>query len=117
MMLRTRLRHLEAKAAARACLWQPPDVFARIEAHAAYLRGEGPRPPDPPCPPWIDPAAWASRMRIAHALDVLARGDLAGGEYPADLTADERQQVEGYLEALRMASGAVATGQAEGEHP
>jgi hypothetical protein len=117
MTLRTRLQRLEAKASALAGPEPATDLFARVEAHAAYLRGEGPRPPDPPCPPWIDPAAWASRMRMAHALDVPARGSLTPDEFPPGQKVGERQLAESYREALRMAKGASATEQAEGEQP
>jgi hypothetical protein len=57
MNVRVRLQCLERRAGRMLPnQLSEPDFFARIEAHAACLGGEGPRPRDPPCPLNCDPA-------------------------------------------------------------
>ena len=58
MRLRARLQKLERAVLVRK---SPQTLDAARQTYAeqreAYLRGQGPRPPDPPCPRGIDPAA------------------------------------------------------------
>lgn len=101
MSLPTRLQRLERQAAVvNERTSQRRDLFAEIEQGVAYLRGEGPRPPDPPCPPWIDPQRWASRMRQARCLEERIRGALPAGEYLADMDEEEKVYVDGLFHLL-----------------
>jgi hypothetical protein len=70
------------------------------EQHAAYLRGEASRPPDPPCPPWFDPAEWESRMRVGRCIDYRLTGGLGPAEYLPDMSEEERRELDGFTEAL-----------------
>src|SRR5262249_23647941 len=101
MTVRVRLERLERQVG-RIVPNQPSerDFFAAIQAHAAYLRGEGPRPPDPPCPLGFDPAAWRSRMTIWRCLDARKVGELREGEYLDDMTDEEKALVDGYLQVF-----------------
>jgi hypothetical protein len=80
----------------------PRDIFAAIEQHAAYLRGEGPRPPDPPCRPWFDPAEWTRRLRTSRCLADQVHGALGDREYLPDMDAKERRYLDGLLQAFTV---------------
>jgi hypothetical protein len=80
----------------------PRDIFAEIEQHAAYWRGEGPRPPDPPCPPGFDPAEWSSRLRISRCLADRVYGTLGDGEYLPDMDDEERRYLAGLMRAFAV---------------
>ena len=96
MRLRVRLDRLERRAEAlRPPTCQPTDVFERIRCAAAYYAGAGPRPPDPPCPPRLDPAAWASLQRKRHCLAFRRGGTLGPDRYLPDMTEGEREFVDG----------------------
>jgi hypothetical protein len=100
MNLRARLRRLERKVHERQPAPPPgPDLFARLRGLAAYLAGQGPRPPDPPCPPRIDPAAWARRLLVGRCLDARLPGELGPGEYLPGLGDDARGDVDRPAEA------------------
>lgn len=89
MSIRKRLDLLE-RATIGPTEAESVDPFVEIEQHVAYLCGEGPRPLDQPCPPWIAPESWAARIRVADATDSLFRGDqLPDGLAPAELAAAE----------------------------
>jgi hypothetical protein len=57
------------------------DLFEEMRQMRAYAEGKGPRPKGPPCPPWINPNVWASRVREGEYI--------ATGKPPAGLTAAE----------------------------
>jgi hypothetical protein len=100
MSIQRRLRHLERQAraqAARAGKGSPSDLFTRIDQYTAYLRGQGPRPPDPPCPPGFDPAAWENTLRLNHRLDFRFTGELREGQ----MTEAEYRCVAEYLQIFR----------------
>jgi hypothetical protein len=62
--VRVRLKRLERQSGHRCPMGIPSvDVFGRIRQFRDYLRGEGPRPPEPACPPWCTPEEWEARMR------------------------------------------------------
>jgi hypothetical protein len=42
-------------------------ISERIRQYDAYFRGEGPRPPERPFPPWFDPAALAPYALLTPA--------------------------------------------------
>ena len=102
MKLRTRLQRLERAAAASAAV--PPSYDPAIDTadYLAYLKGAGPRPPDPPCPAGFDPAAWESRMRLGWCIDARLLGELGDGEYLPGMDAGERWNVDGSVEVIRM---------------
>lgn len=102
MTIRMRLKRLEQRATVGLAGFERIDVIAKMERHHAYLSGEGPRPPDPPCPPWFDPATWARRMRIGRCLDYRFTGELSEGEYLPDMDDEERCHVDGLLRTLDM---------------
>jgi hypothetical protein len=64
------------------------------------MAGEGPCPPDPPCPPWTDPEVWASQMRVNRGIGMWFRGELGTGAYAEGTTAAEVKQIEGFVEAF-----------------
>jgi hypothetical protein len=80
-------------------------LFDRIDALAAYYAGKGPRPPDPPCPPWIDPAEWASRLRIGRRFGRRVLGGPPETDCIRDMTDDERRAADGYAAALALVEG------------
>jgi hypothetical protein len=69
MNLRTRLRQLERRVVPP---WQPP----------------APNVP-PPCPPWFEPEAWASRLRTGDCLLALAEGRIGPEDILPGCTAAE----------------------------
>lgn len=96
---RRRLENLERKMAERvARSQQDGGVCARIAQYEAYYRGEGPYPPDPPCPPGQDPATWERHLRIGRCLG------MPDGEYPPDMSENDRQRVAGLRRALENAA-------------
>jgi hypothetical protein len=101
MNLRLRLQKLERTVLVRK---SPQTLDAArqpyAEQHEAYLRDQGPRPPDPPCPRGTDPAAWDSQMRVGRCVDARLTGELPDGEYLPAMGQEERRQVDGNLEAL-----------------
>jgi len=105
MSLRTRLNRLEQKAADAARVEpEQPDLFERIRQHLAYERGEGPRPPDPPCPRWFKPAEWEKRMRIGRCGEDRFAGRLGDNEYLPGMDDEEKRLVDGYCVAIRKAA-------------
>jgi hypothetical protein len=100
MSVRVRLERLERRAERMLPNQPTRDLFAEIEEHAAYLRGEGPRPPDPPCPLGFDPAAWRSRMSVCRCLDERTSGELGERQYVPDMTAEEKAYVESILDVF-----------------
>jgi hypothetical protein len=97
MRARTRLERLKRQAAKHHQAEPERESFwEQIDRQAAYLCGQGPRPPDPPCPSWFDPAEWASRMRIGRCLDYRWTGELGPGEYLPDMTEEERRYVDSH---------------------
>src|SRR5258708_13239321 len=101
MRLRARLQKLERAVLVRK---SPQTLDAARQTYAeqreAYLRGQGPRPPDPPCPRGIDPAAWDSLMRVGRCVDARLTGELPNGAYLPELGAGERRDVDCTLHAL-----------------
>jgi hypothetical protein len=101
MTFQMRLERLEGMVADAGRAARKGDALCdRSEQRAAYLRGEGPRPPDPPCPAWFDPAEWESRMRFGRCLDYRMTGKLGAGEYLPEMTEKERREIDGFTEAL-----------------
>jgi hypothetical protein len=99
--LRSRLQRLEREAATSVRAEEDQlDPWEDTELRSAYLRGEGPRPPDPPCPRWFDPAEWASRMRIGRCIEYRCAGELRGDEYLPDMNLEEREYVDGLVGAF-----------------
>jgi hypothetical protein len=92
--LHNRLAKLEQQVTARCHRNQPGEgsVFERMERWKAYLRREGPKPEPVPCPPWMDPAQWDSRHRIADYLGT--------GKPPRGLTDEEKAYVDGLLQGF-----------------
>jgi hypothetical protein len=116
MNLRMRLQRLERQAAAvQARLSEPRDLFAEIEQGVAYLRGEGPRPPDPPCPAWFDPQQWASRLRQSSCLEERMRGALAADEYLPGMDEAERAYVDDLFHLLTTGMTELIGMPAEGD--
>jgi hypothetical protein len=97
MRLRVRLDRLEKHATNRHGQAPARDLFPAIKKGRAWLRGEGLRPPDPPCRHWFDPAEWASRMRISRCLDERMKCDLRNGGYLPDKYEEKRRYVDGLL--------------------
>ena len=95
MRLRVRPQRLEQHPATNQPPCQPEDVFERIRRAAAYYAGRDPRPPAPPCPPGRDPVEWASSIRVRHCLAFRRVGTLGPGAYLSDMTAGEREYVDG----------------------
>jgi hypothetical protein len=100
MTLRSRVKRLE-QLAGRTQLppWRPPDV-AEMEAEAAYWRGEGPKPPDRPCPPWGDPAQWARNQRLSRYIHARLYGELAPGEYLPEMDDAEKTDADSFWQTL-----------------
>jgi hypothetical protein len=80
----------------------PGDIFAEIEQHPANWRGEGPRRPHPPCPPWFNPTEWASRLRISRCLADRVHGALGDSEYLPDMEEVEWRYLEGLLRTFAV---------------
>jgi hypothetical protein len=101
MKLRSRLQKLGRTVLVRKST-QTLDAARQTyaEQHEAYLRCQGPRPPDPPCPRETDPAAWDSQMRVGRWVDARLTGELPDGEYLPEMGQEKRRQVDGTLEAL-----------------
>ena len=95
MRLRVRLQRLERHAATNEPPCPPQDVFERIRRAAVYYAGQGPRPPNPPCPPRRNPDEWASLQRVRHCQAARRVGTLGPGGYLPDMTAGEREYVDG----------------------
>jgi hypothetical protein len=96
---RRRLENLERKMTERMLrAQQDGGVCGRIAQYEAYYRSEGPRPSDPPCPPGQDPAAWERHMRIGRCLG------LPNGEYPPDMSENDRQRVAELRRAFENAA-------------
>jgi hypothetical protein len=93
--LQSRLSRLEREAALRDRT-EPdgPDPWEDAERRTAYLRGEGPCPPYPPCPSCRDPVMWASRTRIWRCLGVRISGELPDNQYLADMDEKERVHID-----------------------
>jgi hypothetical protein len=73
LRIQARLKRLEREAASRDLTEvDGPDPWEDTECRTAYLRGEGPCPPYPPCPSHLDRVKWASRERIFRCLGYLA---------------------------------------------
>ena len=102
MRLRDRLQRLERAAVVRRTVVPPRDLSAEIEQGLAYLCGERPPPPNRPCPPWFDPAEWASRQRVGHCLVARASGELAADTYLPGRDAAERNYLDGLTEAVAV---------------
>jgi hypothetical protein len=103
MSIQRRLRQLERQAraqTARAGKGSHSDLFTRIDEYANYLRGQGPRPPDPPCPHGVDPAAWENRLRLNHRVDFRFTEELREGE----MTEAKYRCVAEYLQIFRTAA-------------
>ena len=101
MRLRARLHRLELAAACNP-LALPQALSATSEQRLAYRRGEGQRPPDPPCPNGINPADWASRLRVGRCIEDRATGTLPHGDYLPDLDNDERSYVDAVVDTIEM---------------
>jgi hypothetical protein len=97
MRLKTRLERLEKAGAVRR----------------AAARGEGPGPPDPPCPPWLDAADWAGRLRVGRCITERLAGNLAADAYLPGMDAAERAYLDGLAGAVLM----LAQGAQEVEGP
>ena len=95
MRLRVRLQRLERHEATIRPPSPPEDIFERIRRAAAYYAGQGPRPPDTPCPPGRNPGEWASSLRVHHCLAFRRLGTLGPDYYLPDMTAGEREYVDG----------------------
>src|SRR4051794_22140940 len=89
MGLGGRLKRLQARVGA-ATPAPAFDLHAAAARWGAYLRGQGPRPPDRPCPPGLAPEAWAGRMLAVRCVEERLLGRLAEGEYLPGLTDAER---------------------------
>jgi hypothetical protein len=89
--LPTRLAKLE-RACTRKQVYRGVNPLERIQQWRAYLDGEGPKPVPGPRPPWVDPAAWASRQRLAEYLFT--------DERPPGLTAAEEAYARRLHEVL-----------------
>src|SRR5260370_28086906 len=101
MKLRSRLQKLERTTLVREFV-QSIDTARQTyaEQYEAYLRGQGPRPPDPPCPRGTDSVVWGRQMRVGRCVDAHLSGEVPGGEYLTEMGEGERRQVDGPLEAL-----------------
>lgn len=101
MKLRSRLQKLERTTLVREFV-QSIDTARQTyaEQYEAYLRGQGPRPPDPPCPRGTDSVVWGRQMRVGRCVDAHLTGELPDGEYLPEMGEGERRQVDGTLEAL-----------------
>jgi hypothetical protein len=99
MSLRHRLARLEQHAS-RITAAQPHQSPEYQEQYDAWLAGEGPRPAEPPCPPWTDPEAWASQMRVNRGIGMWFRGELGTGAYAEGTTAAEAKLIAGFVEAF-----------------
>ena len=110
MSLRTRVQRLE-RSVSQTCQVEPQreDLFARMKRHAEYLRGEAPRPPERPCPPGIDPAQWACRMRIGRCLDYRQTGELGPDEYLPEMDEAERRYLDDLVGVLDKGASRRAT--------
>jgi hypothetical protein len=62
-------------------------------------------PPDPSCPPWFDPAEWASPKRIGRCLEQRMKCELWPGEYLPDLTEEDRTYVDRLAEVVTAFAG------------
>jgi hypothetical protein len=92
MNLKARLARLDQRLAEALARRPPPpfDEEGHLDRQLAWLRGEGERPPDPPCPWGKDPLKHASDQRVLDGL--MARCcDLP---VPEGLTAEELAEVE-----------------------
>src|SRR4051812_6521874 len=95
MSMKRRLKKLEerlrpAKPAEPA--WQPLETPEERAALERYYRGEGERPPFPPCPRPGDPAEWISRQRVGDQVGRWIYGGDAVGTFLPGLTEAERAQ-------------------------
>ena len=98
MKRRTRLQRLEQTAERQsASLSEPLPPSAEEEQKLAYLRGEGPQPP---CPPWIDPLTWDSKLRVECCLLERLRGALDRGAYLPNMSADERREADELVKVI-----------------
>jgi hypothetical protein len=79
--LKRRLQRLEKATTPKQALYQPRNPFKDIDEYDAWMSGEGPRPPNPPCPPWISLENWAQRLRMGHVLGLCAPGEISSN-YP-----------------------------------
>jgi hypothetical protein len=105
MSIKQRLARLEQRVRDHP-LWRAKGetLTERMAERQAYYRGETPRPPDPPCPPWIDSGQWDSRMRIGRQLDSWVRGERPVGDYLPEMTDAERLLADGYWQEIQAAA-------------
>ena len=98
MNIRHRLARLEQTTGdAQRGRLESQSVFDRIAQYEAYLRGDGPRPPEKPCPPGHDPAAWERGMRIGRCLELPAE------EFLPEMDEPDRQRAAVYRQAIENA--------------
>jgi hypothetical protein len=100
--LRRRLGRLEETTARHNQALPRVSLSDQIEQRLAYLRGEGPRPPDPPCPSWFAPHDWASRMRVSRCSEGRLAGVLQPGQYLPDMDEEECRYVDGLAAAFAV---------------
>jgi hypothetical protein len=98
MSLHKRLARLEQASNAQRGRLESQSLFDRIAQYEAYLLGNGPRPPEMPCPPGHDPVAWESRMRISRCLA------LPAGEFLPEMDEPDRQRVADFRQAFANAA-------------
>src|SRR5260370_34943671 len=96
MKLRSRLQKLERTTLVREFV-QSIDTARQTyaEQYEAYLRGQGPRPPDPPCPRGTDSVVGGRQMPVGRGGDPPLTGALPDGEYPPEMGEGERPPVAG----------------------
>lgn len=103
MRLRERVQRLERTAAdIAAASGRAAGVAAAMEQRKTYLRGRGPCPPDPPCPPGNDPDDWESRMRVSRCFDARSMGEVSPGGYLPEMDEGQRAYMDGLTEVLAV---------------
>jgi hypothetical protein len=85
MNVRQRLSRIEAQLKAR----QRENSADETKWHRDWLSGKTPRPENPSCPSWLDPVAWAIRMRYGNWLTGRADGTLGPDELLPGMTVEE----------------------------
>jgi hypothetical protein len=78
--------------------WNPApadrDRINYVKRRAAYLRGQGAKPPDPPCPDGVDPMSWSVRMHARAIVAAWHRRELREGKYPQTASAQVRREAD-----------------------
>jgi hypothetical protein len=70
------------------------DRINYIKRRAAYLRGQGAKPPDPPCPAGVDPMSWSLRMQARAIVAAWHRRELREAKYPQTASAQVRREAD-----------------------